>query len=330
MRDKRNIGLIVYPSALITGVSIVMEMFHAAMSINHVQTKLKPDSRLWVLNTSSEQVSGVGGLQIMTDCHIDDAPILESIFVPPIWGNPMSVVNREQRLINWLANQHKLGATLVATGSSACLLASAGLLDGKPATTHWYHFERFAQLYPKVELKTQQFITFDEGIYTAGSINALSDLVLHMIEQEYGKNVSRVVERHFSHEVNRTFERPFFMVGATSHHDEDIVTVQEWIMANWHQNPSLTDMAKQVGMSLRTFTRRFRQSVGETPLNYLQEVKVSKCQELLRDTNLSVSEVAEQAGYKDLGYFSRLFKKATGVTPVQYRRMVRGKSFHAI
>ncbi len=325
-----NIGFLIYPGALTTGVSIGLEMLSAAQSIFHAQTRAKPAQRFWLLGSQGQDSSeAIGGLKIQTDCEFSEAPYLDLIFVPPIWGNPMSVVLREQALQLWLNQQHKKGSVLVATGSSVSLLANTGLLDGLPATTHWFFFEKFKKHFPKVNLKTQQFITYSDRIYTAGSINALSDLVLYMIEQKFGEGVAQIVEQHFSHEVSRTFEKPFFMVGSDAHHDEEIVLAQEWIALHWSDNPSLEQMANIAGLSLRTFTRRFKSAVGKTPLNYLQDVKISRSQELLRETNLSVTEVSDRAGYKDVSYFSKLFKNFTGVTPNQYRTMVRGKTFQS-
>ena len=320
----------IFPKVLTTGVSGPCEMFQAAESLKHVGGRLLNNWQpLELLRVSPNKtpVKTTGGIQIVPDSTLVEAPPADLVILAPIWGNPMPTVRREVQLRQWLREQYEQGATLIATGTSVCLLAEEGLLDHQPATTHWYFFDRFKALYPQVDLNTQQFITYSNRLYCAGSINALSDLILYLIEQRYGEDITRVVERHFSHEVNRSYEKPFFLQGGNQHHDEDIIRAQEWVNQHWQEEVTLQAWGEAIDMSVRTLSRRFKLATGITPLNYLNELRMGKARELLRDTNIPVTDIAALVGFRDSTYFSRLFRTNNDISPVEYRKMVRSKTF---
>ncbi len=328
---------IVFPlfqSALLTGISGPCEMLQAAESLRRTQHGRHPAGdklRLVRAAASYQPVTLTGGIQVMPDAlfsHWDGQPRGPAwIILPPVWGNPLPAVKREQAMIQWLQHAYRQGTLLIATGTSVCFLAQAGLLENTPVTTHWYFFDRFRQIYPDLELNTHQFITYGNNIYCAGSINALSDLILYLIEQRYGEAITRIVERHFSHELKRHYEKPFFVKGGNQHHDEDIIRAQEWCHQHWQTRFTVADWAHSAAMAERTFSRRFRQATGLSPLQYLQQLRIQQAMELLKDTNLPVNQIAGLCGFDDANYFNRLFSKRNAMTPGQYREMVRAKIF---
>ena len=331
---------IAYPRALLTGLSLPMEMINSAKSIarsinKDLQTPhVKLDRIKWdchVVSASDSDVETIrlsSGIDILPKFNIRTAPQPKSIFIPPIWGQPEVVIRKNQALVDWIKVQHELGTQLIATGTGVCLLASAGLLDSKIATTHWYYFDQFESKYPKVNLKREHFITQDGNIICTGSINALVDLTLYLIEKEFGKDVSQVIEQHYSHEINRTYDKPWFSEGSRRHPDEGIMEVQQWMDTHYAQHFSLDSLSEMANMSRRNFSRRFKEAIGKSAFNYSLELKMKGARELLKSTNLNLQDIADQLGFKDNAYFSRQFKKENKVTPSAYREMVRGKLFN--
>jgi len=269
-------------------------------------------------------------MRVLPDYDLKTAPQPEQIFVPPIWGNPDTVIKNNGFLIEWLTAKSEKGCSIVATGTGVCLLAYAGLLNNKVATTHWYYFDQFEKKYPKVNLQRQHFITQDGNITCTGSINSLVDLILYFIENRYGKEVSQVIERHYSHEINRTYDKPWFAKGASRHPDEGILEVQQWMQTHLSQHYDLTALSQMANMSTRNFSRRFKNAVGKSVLAYGVDLKISAAQELLKETNLSHQDIADHLGYKDSSFFARQFKQRTQTTPSDYRQMVRGKLFNLV
>jgi len=307
-----------------------MEMISSAQSISRIHARSEETWRCQVVSSQLDSLDPIklaNGIRILPDCNLSNAPQVKMIFVPPLWGNPDAVINQHAALIDWLVEQHQRGCQFVATGTGVCLLAHAGLLDGKVATTHWYYFDKFEKKYPKINLKRHHFITQDESITSIGSINALLDFVLYLIEKRFGKEVSGIVERHYSHEIDRSFDKPWFSAGDSRHPDEGIIEVQQWMQTHFYQALSLQSLSDKANMSDRHFSRRFKAAVGKAPLAYANDLKINAAKELLRETNLAHQDIADQLGYKDNGYFARQFKQVTKLTPSQYRQMVRAKLF---
>lgn len=310
-----------------------MEMISSARSIARIRRAKRVKWDCLVVAADYEQLKAIklaNGIQILPTHNLQTADHLEqtTIFIPPIWGNPEAVIEKNSLLIDWLIDKHQQGIEIVATGTGVCLLAHAGLLNGKVATTHWYYFDEFERRYPKVNLQRQHFITQDGSITCTGSINALVDLTLYYIENEFDKEVSQIIEQHYSHEINRTYDKPWFAKGASRHPDEGIIEVQQWMQTHYYQNFDLKALAEMANMSTRNFSRRFKVAVGESVLSYGIDLKVQAAKELLKDTNLSHQDIADRLGYKDNAYFSRQFKLQTKLTAGEYREMVRGKLFN--
>jgi transcriptional regulator GlxA family with amidase domain len=324
---------ICYPRALLTSLTLPMEMITAANSVARIK---KTKNRKWLSYVVSalskpgkpiEPIEFAKGLSVLPSYDLYNAPKADIIFLPPIWGNPEVIVEKSPELINWIIQQHQNGAQICATGTGVCLLAHAGLLDGKAATTHWYYFDQFEKKYPKVILQRHHFITQAGQLFCSGSINAQIDLTLYFIENYFGQEVSHVIEQHFNHEINRTYDKPWFATGASRHPDEGIIEVQQWMQSHYSQNFNLKTLAELANMSIRNFSRRFKAAVGKSALAYGLELKMQVARELLKDTNLSHQDIADQIGFKDVAYFSRQFKLKNDLTAGDYRQMVRGKLF---
>ncbi|MBL4728012.1 MAG: helix-turn-helix domain-containing protein [Gammaproteobacteria bacterium] len=233
-------------------------------------------------------------------------------------------------MMNWLVQQHTAGSTLCSIVTGSFFLAEAGLLQGKSATTHWRFFDEFIERYPDIKLQRKRFITSDEKLYCTGSINAFRDIMLYFVEQLYGESIAGEIARQFTHELKRSYESLLLNEDQQrSHHDEEIIKVQEWLDQNYQADVVISALAERFKLSVRSLNRRFKLATNTSPLQYLQNLRIEHAQELLKQSNLAVSEVADMVGYQDASYFTSLFKKATTVTPVEYRSLVRNKLFLA-
>ena len=231
-------------------------------------------------------------------------------------------------MLQWLSDIWQQGSTLIGGGTGVCLMAEAGILDHHPATTHWHYVEQFKRDYPKVDLKPDFFITQSERTYCAASLNALADIVVHIIFQVYGQNAAQQVERNFSHEIRKPYEEQRYLEGAVDRHPDELISqIQFWLKTNLNSALTLNDIAQQFGISQRSFTRRFKLATGINATQYWQQLKIETAKDLLGASNLSIQEVAFQVGYQDQANFTRLFKQVLNLTPKAYRAMVRKKLF---
>ncbi len=313
---------------LATSVALPLEQFRAAESMDAARKQGRRRTMTYLLaSLDGKPVRTHTGLTLTPDCSIQDIDRCDLAFLPALWRNPVPILKRNSDITPWLLAQAKLGATVAGVGTGCCFMAEAGLLDFRPATTHWFYFEQFARRYPNVQLRRQYFITHSDNLFCAGSVNAMADLTIYFIQQLFDPAIARNVERHFFHEVRRAY--PVSFNEDSAHPDESIAQAQSWMRRHSQQSVSVQQIASHSQMSLRTFNRRFKAATNQTPLQYLQHIRLRDAGELLQTSNLSVSEVAYQVGYQDLNYFAALFKKHYGTTPSQYRTTVRAKLFSA-
>ena len=268
------------------------------------------------------------GLSIAPDIGLTQESV-DMVYLPALWRNPRPVIKQHPELIRWIRWQFEHGAIINSTGTGSCFLAEAGILDNKPATTHWYYFEQFAKDYPQVELKRQHFITTAGKIYCAGSVNALTDLTLHHVHRFFGREISDHLSRHFSHEVRQPFDQLNFTAEDTTNHpDELVLQAQLWMQNNLSKAAiSIRELASLFGMSQRNFGRRFKSATKMTPVQYLQAKRLDAAKELLQSSNLSIKEIAYRVGYLDVSYFTKLFKDLSSITPKEYRTTMRANLF---
>jgi len=323
---------VLYQDMLATSLCLPLEMLQAANDLHRANTR---EQKLQILRVSDSMapIETPGGIQLLPEQTIDKLPAAGDdpapvIYLPALWRNPQKSLRQHPRLITWLREQIKAGATVCAAGTGSCFLAETGLLDGKPATTHWFYLDTFHDHYPEIQLKRQHLITQAGKLYCAASVNAIADLTVHLIGQLFDRAISAHVERHFSHEARRPFEHISFLDDQPSRHqDEEIIQIQLWLNQNFNKSLQLIDLSNKFDMSNRNFDRRFKAATGKTPLRYLQEIRIANARDLLKNSNLSILEVAQRVGYQDSAHFTALFKTLTRMTPSAFRKSVRSKLF---
>ncbi len=326
-----TVSFIGLPDCLASSISLPLEMLNAADNFNRSHYRKKKSLNINIASLEQESITTAGGLTLKSTCFLQDVKQSDLIILPSLWRDPLKTVRSFPHLLPWLQQMSAQGTTICAVGTSSCFLAEASLLDNKPATTHWYFCEQFQKEYPKVELKPQYLITQADNLYCAGSVNSVADLMVHLIERNYGHDIAQLVESQFSPEIRRSFSSHAYDEYASNlHHDELIIQAQEWLQQHALSDVHISKLAQSLGLSMRTFNRRFKHATTITASDYLQNLRLNTAKELLRTSNLAVSEVAEQSGYQDSSYFSSRFKKLTGQTPLQYKKSARGKLFKVI
>ncbi len=327
----KHATLIVVPRALGSTVTIPLEMLSAANDIALSRRQKDKLIRIELASGSDDiQFELSGGLTVRCHTKLENISHSDLIFIPGIWGNPRSSLTRHIPMQQWLCKQYETGSTLCSTVTGSFFLAEAGLLDGKSATTHWRFFDEFEKRYKKTKLQRKRFITSDSNLFCTGSVNAVRDVMLHFVERLYGNSIANEISRQFSHELKRSYESLLLNEDQQrSHHDEEIIKVQEWLGRNYQTEFLISNVAEKFRLSVRSLNRRFKLATNASPLQYLQELRINHAKALLKQSNLTVLEVADLVGYHDASYFTSLFKKLNAVTPNEYRSLVRNKLFLA-
>jgi transcriptional regulator GlxA family with amidase domain len=300
-----------------------MEVFRHAGELWNVLTGRQPAPRFRVTTAS------VRGLAVRCDGPIQVRPAAaltairktELIFIPSTGPSVDDVVERNAPVVPWLWRWHKRGAAIASVCSGVGLVAAAGLLDGKRATTHWGLAGQFRRKYPKVRWMPELMVTEDRDFYCGGGVHASLDLSLYLVEKFCGHEVAMQTAKALLIETPRAWQAGFAIVPLkTEHSDDTISSAQEWLHQNFHQTFPLEDPARRVGMSLRNFVRRFKRATGDSPLIYLQKLRVAAAKRLLESDHRTMQEIGDAVGYGDLAFFRQLFQRHTGVSPSAYRR----------
>jgi transcriptional regulator GlxA family with amidase domain len=233
-------------------------------------------------------------------------------------------------LIPWLRRWHARGASIAGICSGVSLLAEAGLLDGKVATTHWALVDRFRRLYPQIKWQGERFVTEAGRVFCGGGVYAAIDLSLYLVEKYCGHETAVQTAKALLLETPRTWQSGYATAPPRSAHDDQgIQKAQEWLVRSFKEEVRVEELAARVGMSPRNFARRFLSATGETPLAYLHRVRIDAARHLLETGTKGVAEVSEAVGYQDLAFFRRLFRRHTGEPPRAYRTRFGPKAARA-
>jgi len=300
-----------------------MEVFGHAGELWNVLTGKKPDPpfRVTTASVGGRPVNCDGGLRIQTQATLTDIRKSELIFIPSTGPSIDDVVERNAAVVPWLRRWSKRGTPIASVCSGVGLVAAAGLLDGKRATTHWGLAEQFRKKYPRVKWMPEMMVTEDSGFYCGGGVNASLDLGLYIVERYCGHEIAMQTAKALLIETPRAWQAGFAIVPLKiEHSDEAISIAQEWLHKNFHRTFPLEAPARQVGMSLRNFVRRFKEATGDSPLIYVQKLRVSAAKRLLESDHRTMQEIGDAVGYQDLAFFRQLFQRHTGVSPSAYRR----------
>jgi transcriptional regulator GlxA family with amidase domain len=216
------------------------------------------------------------------------------------------------------------GTRLVAICTGGYVLAAAGLLDGRPATTHWASAEHFQRLFPKVRVDADVLFVDDGDVLTSAGVAAGIDLCLHLVRRDHGTAVANDVARRTVVPPHRDGGQAQFVERPVPDPQQASTTAaRAWALGRLHEPIQLRDMAEREAMSVRTFTRRFREEVGVSPGQWLTRQRVERARQLLESTALSVDQVAREAGFGTAQSMRQHLQTTLGVTPTTYRRTFR-------
>ncbi|MER6731206.1 GlxA family transcriptional regulator [Streptomyces puniciscabiei] len=216
------------------------------------------------------------------------------------------------------------GTRLASICTGVYVLAAAGHLDGRPATTHWRDAERFQRMFPRIRVDADVLFIDDGDVLTSAGVAAGIDLCLHMVRRDFGTAVANEVARLTVVPPHRDGGQAQYIHRPVP--DPQLATTRAaraWALGRLHEPIQLRDMAEREAMSVRTFTRRFREEVGISPGQWLTQQRVERARHLLETTDLSIDQVAHEAGFGTAQSMRQHLQQALGVTPTAYRRTFR-------
>ena len=243
------------------------------------------------------------------------------IVIPGLVGDLEEQIQLNYPFVDWIKNQRiQHNAEVASLCRGAFLLAETGLMNGKSCATHWLTHDKFKQMFPKVELLPEKVINEDNGIYSSGGAYSFLNLLLYLIEKYYGRETAIWCSKVSEIEFDRVNQNQFIVFnGQKEHADADIKGIQEYMEKHYASRISVEDLAEKIATSSRNFVRRFKKATHNTPIEYIQRLRVENAKKKLESTTMSIMQVMVNSGYNDDKTFRTLFKRYTGLTPLEYR-----------
>nr|WP_187808628.1 GlxA family transcriptional regulator [Pseudomonas alcaligenes] len=271
-----------------------------------------------VVSPDGQAVTSFSQANIQVDGALEAADV---IILPAFWGDFDELRQRYPQVIPWLRQQHAAGAALCGEATGVFWMAEAGLLDGKEATTYWRFFREFAERFPRVLLNQDKHLSDADNLYCAGGVTSACDMYIYLIERYCGASIAQGVARDILYETQRSYSPGRIGFGGQKlHQDVAILQVQQWLEEHFAEKFRIEDVAREHGMSIRNFMRRFQSATGDKPLHYLQRLRIETAKGLLSSTRKSIKTISYEVGYDDASFFARLFRQHAELSPNQYRR----------
>ncbi|TDO25370.1 AraC family transcriptional regulator with amidase-like domain [Sediminibacterium goheungense] len=261
-----------------------------------------------------------GEYTIKTDRLLKQVEQTDLLIIPPTFGDTARGIEANAEAIPYFTKLYKQGTSLASLCIGAFLLAETGLLNGKKCSTHWAYISEFREKYPEIEVEDGAIITEYENIYSSGGASSLWNLVLYLIEKFSDKETAVMISKYFALDIGRDSQAQFAIFrGQRNHTDTEIQRVQDFIEKNYEEKLSIEQLAEMINTGRRTFERRFKQATSNAPIEYLQRVRIEAAKKHFESSRKNVTQVMYDVGYTDTKAFRDIFKKLTGLTPIEYR-----------
>ncbi len=276
-----------------------------------------------VASVSGGSVRCMSGLRIQADCAINDVAHTDLVVIS---AEHLGVLDEARtQVVPWLKHHWEAGAHLASVCTGAFLLAETGLLDGRRATTHWGFAAEFRRRFPQVDLRPECLVTDEGRLLCGGGAYSYIDLSLHLVEKFAGFEEASHCAQSLLLDMRRASQLDYAVFAfQKGHGDPDILKAQAWIEDRFQDPVTVEEVAEAIAMSPRNLKRRFKKATGDSPLAYVQRVRVEAAKRALACRELGIEEVAVRSGYEDSGFFRQLFRRHTGMTPSDYRRRLSG------
>ncbi len=324
MSQRHEVAVLALPESMAVEVGLPHQFLGSATDADGRRLY-----RVRVASLDGGPVRTSAGFSVLPECDASILATADTVVVPGVYGTSAMTDGTLPAEVAELLRRTAADARMVSICTGAFVLAAAGLLDGRPATTHWLHAPAFARLFPDVDLDPDVLFVDDGDVLTSAGNAAGIDLLLHLVRRDHGTEVANQVARRNvvapwrDGGQSQFVERPVPEPG-----DSGTAAARAWALERLENPLTLADLAAHAQMSVRTFTRRFREETGLSPTRWLLQQRVSLARRLLESTDSPIERVAAESGFGTAASLRQHLHAAIGVPPLTYRRTYRGPVAH--
>jgi transcriptional regulator GlxA family with amidase domain len=317
-----------------TAGSALYGMLDVLLSAGNIwQTLVRADCintlfRVRIISPTGEPFTCGNGIPVRPELSVEEDPETQIVILPELWLGPDEhLQGRYPELMSWIRHQHERGASIYSACSGAVMLAETGLLDQCEATSHWGYQDLFRKYYPNVRFRPEPNLAFADPsgrIVTAGGTTSWHDLAIHIISRHCSPGEALRIAKVYLLKWHGEGELPYeTLVRNNPHADSVAHTCEKWLEEHFTEQGAIPKVVELANIPERTLKRRFKIATGSSLIERLQDLRVEEAKRLLEASASPVDEISFDVGYEDASFFRRLFKRRTGLTPSQYRRMFK-------
>ncbi|QDG75338.1 GlxA family transcriptional regulator [Labrenzia sp. PHM005] len=311
----RRIEFLAYEAVQILDITGPLQVFASANDL--LQTQGKPTAYDLETVAKPSTVKSSSGLALIANPLPQAGTAVDTVLVPGGFG--IDKVCEDRELISWLTSRAATARRVASVCSGAFLLATAGLLDGKYAATHWQRCAEFKERFPDVRLKSDPIYVQDGNLWTSAGITAGIDLALALVQEDLGREIALGVARQLVVFLKRPGGQSQFSAALDLQNDSGrFDQLHSWMMQNLQQPITLNDMAEQAVMSPRTLSRHYKKETGRSPMRTLEEMRLDRVRHLL-EQGRPVAQAATRSGFGTEETLRQAFHRRFGVSPQAYR-----------
>jgi len=305
-----------------TSLSNIEGTYHIFSEVNKqlVAMERSPLFQVQLVGLEKATTQTNGLFTVNPDVLVGDVAKTDLIIIPAIHGNPQLAVENNKAFLPWIVSQYRRGSEVASFCIGAFFLAATGLLHGKQCATHWVAANEFRQMFPEVNLVDHKIMTEEDGIYTSGGAYSYLNLLIYLVEKFAGRDIAILISKAFMIDIDRLSQSPFIIFqGQKEHEDEQIKKAQDFIEHNFQERITVDQLADMLALGRRSLERRFKKATSNTVSEYIQRVKVEAAKKNLESGRKNINEVMYEVGYSDVKAFRTVFRKTTGLSPLEYR-----------
>ncbi len=315
----KKVSILVPESAVLEAIADPRYIFTAVNQFFQASGK-SPLFQVELVGQTREIRLHDGIFSVHPDKLLEEVTETDLIIIPALFGDMTSAIEKNKAAIPWIIGHYQRGTEVASLCVGAFLLASTGLLKGQQCSTHWAFANEFRSMFPDVELVDGSIITEASRLYSSGGANSYWNLLLYLVEKYASRDMAILASKYFAVDIDRSSQASFMMFqGQKDHKDEEIRKAQEYIESNYADKLTVDQIADQFAISRRSFERRFKKATNNTVVEYMQRVKVEAAKRSFELSRKNINEVMFDVGYTDTKAFRTVFKKITGLTPIEYR-----------
>lgn len=315
----KKISVYVPQNAVIEAITPAYRLFNTA---NHFLQSMgkKPMFDVEYVGLQKNVSTNDGEYLVKTNRLLQEVKKTDLVVIPALYGNMQDAVKANSKAIEWLQQMHSRGAEIASLCVGAFLLGATGLVNGKKCSTHWAYYDEFIKTFPEVEITEGTVITDEGKIYSSGGANSLWNLLLYLLEKYANRDTAILAAKYFAIDIDRNNQGAFTIFnGQKDHKDKDVLKLQQYIEKRFANKLTIDELSKHAAMSRRSLERRFKEATHNTVIEYIQRVRMEAAKRNFEATRKNVNEVMYDVGYSDTKAFRDIFKRITGLTPVEYR-----------